>query len=238
MNENLVLNPSDQSDESEVEEPAEPKQSKATNKGKKVQETDVEPERTQESWVDRRNKGPRNLSQETSLHSLGRIPYGGTIKMKGSTVHLHNTCNIGNMLQTFYSLHKLDQDTSSYIQQLQQDQYNNPANIISVFRHMSDSNWVTVRQITLIAIMELKTADLQSGDLMASERFLAKIAHFIPVMQIYHCNNKKCRGKKKSGLSPMKDIVISSPKDLQDIINDWTVEQMCCVRISQCKSYV
>jgi hypothetical protein len=49
MNENLVLNPSDESDESEFEEPAKPKQSKATNKSKKFQETDVEPERTQKS---------------------------------------------------------------------------------------------------------------------------------------------------------------------------------------------
>jgi hypothetical protein len=78
--------------------------------------------------------------------------------------------------------------------------------------------------------MQLQQKDIQSEDLMASEeRFLGKIAHFLAIIQIRSCSNKKCEGKKRSRLSPMREIVISSPRHLQNIVNDVTVEPICIV---------
>jgi hypothetical protein len=89
-------------------------------------------------------------TNETKVQSIGQyqqqtaftaltvfLMEGQREKLKGVTIHLHNTCNIDNMMQILYSLYKIDQDTESYINQLQEDEYENAANIISVFRHMS-----------------------------------------------------------------------------------------------------
>jgi hypothetical protein len=105
------VNPSETSNVSADEEAEIISKTNVRKKTKEAQESDKQPGRSQESWRDRRNKGPINRSQEAALHSIDRIPYGGSIKLKGVTIHLHNTCNIDNMMQILYSLYKVYPDT-------------------------------------------------------------------------------------------------------------------------------
>jgi hypothetical protein len=73
------------------------------------EDASVRPENTSETWKDRHNTQLKSTKEESYLHALPRMPYGGSISFSqtGRTVSLTNTCNIDNILQIFFMLFKM-----------------------------------------------------------------------------------------------------------------------------------
>jgi hypothetical protein len=197
-------------------------------------ETDqrARPEVASETWKDKHNSQPKTTKEESYLHAIPRMPYGGAISFTqtGRTVTLRNTCNIDNILQIFFTLFRTNDSIKEFLALLNEFQVTHSAQMLTIFRHMERGDWNLARKIAVVHIMEMTENELTKagGNMYNSEEFFLKcISHFLTVVQSIDCPNSKCKVPKESVLFPMKDIIIRTPSELAEIMKVDATQTVC-----------
>jgi len=184
-------------------------------------EDNNEPERSQESWSSGRQSTPRDNSERNIIKSLPKIHYGGHFLYEGKKVLLNNTCNLDSIQQLLYYLYKTHDATQQFIRNHYASLTQNSANLIAIFKNFDSENWAVVRTITLLKMLKMPVADpgLPLNIYGSEERFLHSICNLVPIQQITDCPNRRCDIPKIVTLFPMKDLVISDPSSISDILS-------------------
>ncbi|OXA49610.1 CXXC-type zinc finger protein 1 [Folsomia candida] len=165
------------------------------NKNMKSKEMgDVEvPESQKESWRPKKSKPPPSGIQQTELHHLNRIPWGGFYMFEGKKVSATNTCAIDCQLQIIYTMYKIFPDVREQIKSYA-TQGNFAGTILArIFGLLDNESFDEARGLTLKKLMNYSPAILESGDFFDSEeKFLDAIRTLVPIVRRKRCKNSMC----------------------------------------------
>jgi hypothetical protein len=166
------------------------------SKSSKCKDKEVEiPEKEQEVWGDKRNARPPDKRQvQTVLHSIHRIPWGGSITADGKEFRLTSTCSIANQLQIFYTVFKTNLNVQNYVKEMGILSDSVALHLIKVFRALDAGHFVLAKTEWIVRVMKITIEkDKSVQNVYGSEEdFLIHIKEFTAVKQIQVCRNPNC----------------------------------------------
>lgn len=178
------------------------------------------PESSTEFWKRKPSsmkKGKSN-SAPTILHSLARMPWGGTIRKEIDGVQtawkVTNTCSFDNHLTILYSLYRTNKQVADFINNSCMIGNRVCKNLCKIYNYMDKGNYEMAKTVCVYEIMQyprIRNKDgvympgpLETGDFYGSEEiFLQNISPLIRVTKTTRCPSTTCTANITEIVNPM-----------------------------------